>query len=234
MVKRRSNRVSRRSKRVSRRTRRSSRRRVSKRQINSRRTRRRSRRTRRRMKGGIVHKTEHKNFAFAINRVGEAAAAAKVYRKEDLERMPPLKVKAVAKQAGVPVVPMGKPARTKDESIAAILELASEAAPEAGGAGEVAGELLAGYHGADLALIRSFGDLQTELLEKVKGIEDIGRDILSLPWPIKITFIPEGAPSITVGDEADFSALVDKRNINKKGSINFSVEYDDTIYQGAG
>ena len=62
---------------------------------------------------------------------GKPAAARAVYRKEELERMPPMKLRAVAKQAGVPVVPRGTPARTKDETVTAILELASAAAAEA-------------------------------------------------------------------------------------------------------
>ena len=62
---------------------------------------------------------------------GKPAAARKLYRKEELEHMPLMKLRAVAKQAGVPVVPRGTTARTKDETIAAILELASGAAPEA-------------------------------------------------------------------------------------------------------
>ena len=54
-----------------------------------------------------------------------AGSPRKVYHKEDLQGFNPMKLKAAAKAASVPPVPMGKPARTKDETIAAILEVAS-------------------------------------------------------------------------------------------------------------
>jgi len=54
-----------------------------------------------------------------------AGSPRKVYQRDDLEGMNPMKLKAAAKAAGLPPVPMGKPARTKDETIAAVLELAS-------------------------------------------------------------------------------------------------------------
>ena len=51
-----------------------------------------------------------------------AALAAPVDRKAELEAMPAFKLKGAAKAAGVPAVAIGMPARSKDDTVAAILE----------------------------------------------------------------------------------------------------------------
>jgi hypothetical protein len=51
----------------------------------------------------------------------KSAGPSVAYTKEELQHMPPMKLKALAKQLGVPTVPRGQPARSSEDNVAAIL-----------------------------------------------------------------------------------------------------------------
>ena len=57
----------------------------------------------------------------------QGSAPNNAARKAELEALPAFKLKAAAKEAGVQPLPIGQPARTKDETIALILELEGSA-----------------------------------------------------------------------------------------------------------
>ena len=63
---------------------------------------------------------------------GDRGSSSSSARKAELEKLPAFKLKAAAKEAGVPPLAIGVPVRTKEETIALILELEAGAG---GGAG---------------------------------------------------------------------------------------------------